>query len=669
MPKFKIVSDFKPDGDQPRAISELIYGINNNLKHQVLLGVTGSGKTFTIANVIEQTQKPTLVISHNKILAAQLYAEFKQFFPDNAVEYFVSYYDYYQPEAYIPSTDTYIEKDSSINDHIDLLRLKATTSLIERKDVIIVASVSCIYNIGSPEEFKKTCLIIKTGQNKPRESLLQELVNIRYERNDIGFMRSKFRVKGDIIEIWPSYLETPVRIELFGDTVEKIYEIHPITGKPVRQKDVIYIYPASHFVVGQNKFDTALKNIESDLRSQLAFFNKSGKLLEAQRLEQRTKYDLEMLKETGFCHGIENYSRYFSDRPPGSRPECLIDYFDQSEFLTVIDESHVTIPQIRGMYAGDKSRKQTLVDYGFRLPSAMDNRPLQFTEFQKLTNRIIYVTATPAEYEIKESTGIIVEQIIRPTGLVDPEIVIKPTKNQVDDLIKEIQICVSKKERVLVTTLTKRMAEDLTDYLSQQKLRVKYMHSEIAALDRIEIIKDLRKGNFDTLVGINLLREGLDLPEVTLVAVLDADKEGFLRSETTLIQISGRASRNIGGKIIFYADRVTGSMDRAINEMSRRRNIQAEHNRKNNITPKTIVKAINEMKEFEYKSKKSIISLLKEDGAEYVTKEKLPQIIKELAQKMKDAADILDFELAAVYRDKINELKQMKVSKGELIKK
>jgi len=662
--EFKLVSNFKPSGDQPKAIRELVKNFEKGIKHQVLLGVTGSGKTFTMANVIQELQKPTLVISHNKILAAQLYAEFKQFFPHNAVEYFISYYDYYQPEAYIPQTDTYIDKDASINEHIDRLRLKATSSLIERSDVIVVASVSCIYNIGSPDEFKKLCVYIEKGRTKSREILLQELVNIRYERNDFDFSRGKIRVKGDTVEIWPAYLETAIRIELEEDEVKKILEIHPLTGKQIRSIEKTYIYPASHFVVTLPRFEQALQSIEEELKERVEWFRKQNKLLEAERLETRTKYDLEMLRETGFCHGIENYSRHFSGRLPGERPQCLIDYFPD-DFLTIVDESHVTIPQLHGMYEGDRSRKQTLIDFGFRLPSAIDNRPLKFSEVESLLNQVMYVSATPGPYEIKKSKGIIVEQIIRPTGLVDPEVIVRNTKNQIENLIKEIEICIKNKERILVTTLTKVMAEDLAEYLSSKGLRVRYLHSEIDALTRIEILNDLRKGNFDCLVGVNLLREGLDLPEVSLVAVLDADKEGFLRSETSLIQVCGRAARNVNGRVILFADNITGSMKRALDEMSRRRKIQLEYNKKYKITPKTIIKGIQELEEFQYRAKEKALEFVREDGIEYSDKKNLPLLIKQLEEKMRQAADSLDFELAALYRDKMFELKEMLVNKEE----
>ena len=660
MMKFRLVSDFEPAGDQPEAVSQLADGIRKGCSSQVLLGVTGSGKTFTIANVIQELQRPALIISHNKILAAQLYAEFKQFFPDNAVEYFISYYDYYQPEAYMPQTDTYIDKDASINDHIDKLRLKATSSLIERRDVIVVASVSCIYNIGTPSEFMELCVMLEKGMRKNREEVLDELVKIRYERNDVGFVRSRFRVRGDVVEVWPSYADTAVRIEFFGDEIEKISEVSPLTGKVLGRKDKVYLYPASHFVVSRPMFDKAVADIAEEMKERSAWFRKKGKLLEAQRIEMRTKYDLEMMRETGFCHGIENYSRHLAGRKEGERPACLIDYFPEDR-LVIIDESHVTIPQINGMYEGDRSRKRTLVDFGFRLPSALDNRPLRFSEFEKLITDAVYVSATPAEWEKKKSKGVIVEQIIRPTGLVDPEVEVRPVMNQVDDLIGEIEKCARRKQRVIVTTLTKRMAEDLSEYLVQKKIKASYMHSEIDALKRIDILKDFRKGKFDALVGINLLREGLDLPEVALVAILDADKEGFLRSETTLIQICGRAARNVDSRVILYADTITGSMKRAVGEMSRRRGIQEEYNRKHGITPKTIVKGILELKEFETETKKKMLDFIKDDGVDYVKPENVPGMMRHIEQKMKQAADSLDFELAAVYRDKLYALREMSV--------
>ncbi len=659
MGQFKLVSPFKPAGDQPTAIDELVRGIRERQRHQVLLGVTGSGKTYTAANVIAQVQKPTLVLSPNKVLAAQLYAEFKQFFPENAVEYFISYYDYYQPEAYVPSSDTYIEKDSAINDQIDRLRLKATSTLLERKDVIIVASISCIYGLGSPENYKAMCVGLEKGRTFSREALLQSLVNIHYERNEVEFARGKFRVKGDTIEIFPAYLETAVRVELFGDEIEKISEIHPLTGKTLREKERTFIYPARHFVTTRPELEAAVTIIEKELVDQLAAFRSQGKLLEAQRLEQRTRFDLEMMKEMGFCHGIENYSRPLSGRAPGSRPACLIDYFPK-DFLLVVDESHVAMPQINGMYHGDRSRKQTLVDYGFRLPCALDNRPLKFEEFEALIPQTVYISATPGPYELQKSKGVIVEQVIRPTGLVDPGVDIRPTEGQIDDLIKEIEACAQRKERVLVTTLTKKMAEDLADFLTRKNLRVRYLHSEIDALQRIEILKDLRKGAFDALIGINLLREGLDLPEVTLVAVLDADKEGFLRSETTLIQVCGRAARNVDGRILMYADKRTGSMDRALKEMERRREKQLAYNKEHGITPKTVVKQVQELEEFQHNAQKEHISrIFLDQEPESLSPEKIPGIVKDLEARMLEAADQLHFELAAALRDKIMEIQQM----------
>lgn len=661
MEKFKLVSEFKPAGDQPRAVEQLNAGLARKERHQVLLGVTGSGKTFTMANVIASVNRPALVISPNKILAAQLYAEFKQFFPENAVEYFISYYDYYQPEAYVPQSDTYIEKDSSINDHIDRLRLKATSSLLERRDVVIVASVSCIYGLGSPKDYKELCVFLEKGRTKSRELILQELVAIHYERNEISFSRGKFRAKGDTVEIFPAYLETALRVQLFGDEIERIDEINPLTGEKIREKEKVYVYPARHFVTTQPTLDNALVEIEKELKEQLESFRKRGKLLEAQRLEQRTRYDMEMMRETGFCHGIENYSRHLSGRQKGERPSCLIDYFP-GDFLVFIDESHVTVPQIGGMYEGDRARKQTLVDYGFRLPSALDNRPLKFPEFESLVDQTIFVSATPGPYELKKTKGEIVEQVIRPTGLIDPEVIMHPIKGQIEHLISEIEKCVKKKERALVTTLTKRLSEDLSEYLTEKDLRVRYLHSEIQALERVEIIKDLRKGAFDVLVGINLLREGLDIPEVSLVAILDADKEGFLRSETTLIQICGRAARNVHGRVILYADTVTGSMKRALAEMERRRLKQVEYNAQNGLKPKTIVKAVQELEEFQYKAKKEGLTLMREGSAHYSV-ENLPQLTDQVEKQMKEAADRLDFETAAVLRDQWVEMKQMAAHK------
>jgi excinuclease ABC subunit B len=664
--QFKLVSDFKPAGDQPRAIEELVDGLRRGARHQVLLGVTGSGKTFTVANVISAVQKPTLVLSPNKILAAQLYSEFKQFFPENAVEYFISYYDYYQPEAYVPSSDTYIEKDASINDHIDRLRLKATSALLERDDVIIVASVSCIYGLGSPENYKSMCVGFEKGRRRPRAEWLKELLAIHYERNDVEFTRGKFRVKGDTLEIFPAYLETAVRVQLWGDDVERISEIHPVTGRVLSEKDRVFIYPARHFVSTRPELEKAVQEIRVELADQLRDLKARGKLLEAQRLEQRTRFDLEMMLEVGFCNGIENYSRHLTGRLPGERPACLLDYFPK-DFLMLIDESHVAIPQVNGMYEGDRSRKQTLVDFGFRLPSALDNRPLKFEEFEGLMPKGIYLSATPGPYELKKSGGAVVEQVIRPTGLVDPSVDIRPTEGQVQDLIREIEMTARKKERVLVTTLTKRMAEDLSEYLVRKNLRVRYLHSEIDALQRIAILTSLRKGEFDALVGINLLREGLDLPEVSLVAVLDADKEGFLRSETALIQVCGRAARNIHGRIIFYADRQTDSMRRALQEMDRRRQKQAAFNAKTGWTPQTIRKSVRDLEEFQSDAYRThVMKLWVDDEEPVLHPEKIPGIIRDLETQMKEAADNLQFESAIILRDKINEIRQMTVRKKEL---
>jgi len=666
MDGFKLALPFQPSGDQPEAIRQLVEGIRRGDRHQVLLGVTGSGKTFTAANVIAQVQKPTLVLSPNKILAAQLYAEFKEFFPENAVEYFISYYDYYQPEAYVPSSDTFIEKDSSVNDHIDRLRLKATSALLERQDVIIVASVSCIYGLGSPENYRSLCVGIEKGQTLRREDLLRGLINIHYERNEIEFIRGKFRVKGDTVEIFPAYLETALRVEFFGDEVERLTEFHPVSGKVLREKERAYIYPARHFVTTEPQLEAALGNIRQELDAQVAFFKAKGKLLEAQRIEQRTRYDLEMMKEMGFCNGIENYSRQLSGRKPGERPDCLLDYFPK-DFLLLVDESHVALPQVNGMYEGDRSRKQTLVDFGFRLPSALDNRPLKFPEFESLVPQAIYISATPGPYELKKTGGAIVEQVIRPTGLVDPQVEIRPTEGQIDDLIKEIGTVAAKGGRTLVTTLTKRMSEDLAEFLTQKKLRARYMHSDIDALQRIQILMDLRKGDFDALIGINLLREGLDLPEVTLVAILDADKEGFLRSETTLIQVCGRAARNVEGRILMYADKVTGSMQRALSEMKRRRAKQERFNKEQGITPRTVIKSVRKLEEFQIQAQKDHLqeALV---GAEDVAlhPEKLPSLVRDLEARMLEAAESLNFELAAILRDKIKEIRDMTSGKKTL---
>ena len=595
--KFQLVSDYSPQGDQPEAISKIYQGYLEGKNVQTLLGVTGSGKTFTMANIIQHLQMPALVISHNKTLAAQLCNEFRRFFPYNAVGYFVSYYDYYQPEAYIPRTDTYIEKDASINDEIDRLRLLATASLLERNDVIIVSSVSCIYGLGSPTDFSQLVLMLEENQRLDMDEIAGRLIEIQYERNDIDFQRGKFRVRGDIIDIFPAYLENAYRIEFFGDTIEKIYEIEPLTGHKINNKEKITIYPAKHFVTPQVRLNKAIKTINEELKDRLAYFRKNNKLLEAERLEQRTKYDLEMLEQFGYCTGIENYSRHLSDRVAGEPPATLLNYFPRP-FLIIIDESHVTIPQLGGMYAGDKSRKDSLIQYGFRLPSAYDNRPLVFKEFEKYLEKVLFVSATPGKYEIKNSYQI-VEQIIRPTGLIDPEVVIRPAKYQIDDLISEIKKRVEQKERILVTTLTKRMAENTAEYLREINIKVRYLHSEIGTIERIKILKELREGKIDVLVGVNLLREGLDLPEVSLVAILDADKEGFLRSETSLIQTMGRAARNVNGTVILYCDEITGSIKRAIKETNRRREIQLKFNIENNIIPKTIQKPIDDMVYFE----------------------------------------------------------------------
>jgi len=661
--KFNLVSDYPPQGDQPHAIKKIVEGIRKSYKYQTLLGVTGSGKTFTMANVIQKVQLPTLVISHNKTLAAQLCSEFRRFFPDNAVEYFVSYYDYYQPEAYIPRTDTYIEKDSSINEEIDRLRLSATSSLLERRDVIIVASVSCIYGLGSPKDYQDLVLKISKNEIIKRDNILERLINIHYERNDIDFHRGCFRVRGDVIEIFPSYLEYAFRIELWGENIEAISQIDPLTGKVIERRDKIIIYPAKHFVTTQDKLERAILSIEEELRERLKYFEKEGKLLEAQRLEQRTKYDLEMLKEVGYCSGIENYSRHISGRKPGEPPATLLDYFP-SDFLMFIDESHVTIPQLRGMFAGDKSRKDSLVEYGFRLNSAYDNRPLYFKEIENYMEKVVFVSATPAKYELEKSKQI-VEQIIRPTGLVDPDIVLKPAKNQIDNLIAEIKKRTEKKERVLVTTLTKRMAEDVAEYLEEINIKAKYLHSEIKTLERINILKDLRLGKFNVLVGVNLLREGLDLPEVSLVAILDADKEGFLRSETSLIQTMGRAARNINGTVILYCENITGSIRRAVKETNRRRKIQLEYNRKYQITPKTITKTVEEFAIVNNVSNFEDFSTVNEEHEKYLSKSNLWLLIKSLEKEMKQAAKNLDFERAALLRDEIRRLKKEKTLFGK----
>ena len=650
--KFKLVSNFKPCGDQPKAIQNLNKAILAKKRYSTLLGVTGSGKTFTLANVIAKVNMPTLVISHNKTLAAQLYSEFKEFFPHNAVEYFVSYYDYYQPEAYIPSTDTYIEKDSSINQRLDRLRLSATTSLMSRQDVIVVASVSCIYNLGSPYDYEKLLVILRQKEQILREELITKLIKIQYERNDYEFKRGKIRVRGDVVEIFPTYSERALRIELAGNKISKISVIDPVSAKVLSSVEKIAIYPAKHFIVSGDKIDAAIISIKEELAGQLKILREKNKLLEAQRLESRTNYDLEMLKEIGYCHGIENYSRHLSDRPEGSRPYSMMDYF-KGDFLTILDESHVTIPQVRGMYAGDRARKETLINYGFRLPSCLDNRPLKFDEFKQLMKQAIFVSATPDEYELKLSANNVVEQIIRPTGLVDPEIIIKPAGGQIEDLIKQIKQRAKNKERVLVTTLTKRMSEDLANYLAENGIKVKYLHSEIKTIERTKILKELRERKFDCLVGINLLREGLDLPEVSLVVILDADKEGFLRSATSLIQVGGRAARNINGTVIMYADTITGSMKKAISESRRRRKLQFEFNQKNAITPRSIQKSIKEGIEGSEETDEFLRGLTGEPIEQY----QLHKYISELEYEMELAARNLLFEKAASLRDKLKELK------------
>ncbi|MDD5259417.1 MAG: excinuclease ABC subunit UvrB [bacterium] len=663
--KFKLFSDYKPQGDQPEAIRQLTAGLGAGEVYQVLLGVTGSGKTFTMANVIEKVNRPTLIISHNKTLAAQLYGEFKQFFPENAVEYFVSYYDYYQPEAYIPQTDTYIEKDLAINDQIDRLRLKATSSLLERRDVIIVASVSCIYNIGSPDEFRQAQVVLTKGAEINRDEIIRQLISIYYERNDIDFHRGTVRVKGEIVDIFPANMETAIRLELDGNMISRIREVNPVSLETIAEKDKVYIYPAKHYVTSTPQFEKAMANIKIELEQTLAEMRSQNKLLEAQRLEQRTNFDLEMIREIGYCSGIENYSRHFDNRQPGERPKCLIDYFPE-DYLMFIDESHVTIPQLNGMYHGDRSRKQTLIDYGFRLPSAIDNRPLKFAEIESLMKQVIFVSATPAKFELEKTKGVIVEQVIRPTGLVDPEIVIRPSKGQIDDLIKEVMERVAKHHRTLVTTLTKRMAEDLTDFLLDKGLRVKYLHSEIDTLERVEILRDLRKGEFDCLVGVNLLREGLDLPEVSLVAIMDADKEGFLRSETSLVQVCGRAARNVDGKVLMYADNMTGSMQRAISEIKRRRIKQMEYNKIHKITPRTIQKAIQDLAEFTSVAKQKIYSFVRDEGYKYTPEKATPALLKDLERQMREAADNLDFELAIMLRNRLLELSKAVKAKDSL---
>ena len=671
MPPFKVVSDFEPSGDQPKAIASLAEGLTRGEQFQTLLGITGSGKSATIAWTIEETQRPTLVIAPNKALAAQLANEFREFFPKNRVEYFVSYYDYYQPEAYMPSSDTYIEKDSSINDDIDRLRHSATSGLLSRRDIIVVASVSCIYGIGSPDEYAGHMLVVKAGEERDQRSILRRLIDMQYERNDANLVRGKFRVRGDTIEVHPAYEELPVRIELFGDEVERIRRVDLLTGEDLGDMDEVVIFPASHYVTGEERLRTAIGGIEVELQQQLARFEKEGKLLEAQRLRMRTSYDLEMMQELGYCNGIENYSRHIDGRNPGEPPWTLLDFFPK-DYLLVIDESHVTVPQLHGQFHGDKSRKDTLIEHGFRLPSASDNRPLRWEEFETRVNQVVFLSATPSAYERKVSTQI-VEQIVRPTGLVDPEVIVKPTKGQIDDLIDQVRSRVEVDARVLITTLTKKMAEDLSEYLLEMGLRVRYLHSEIDTIERIEILRDLRLGEFDVLVGINLLREGLDLPEVSLVAILDADKEGFLRSETSLIQTIGRAARNVDGQVIMYADRVTDSMQRAISETNRRRKLQQEYNKEHGIDPQTIRKAVTDILSQLRGSRETAPvpgegkrSRLRDDrrrksGATdlgELPQEELGRLIQTLEEEMHEAAKNLQFEYAARLRDEINDLKR-----------
>ena len=654
MPKFEVVSEYTPSGDQPQAIEALSQGIEMGLDEQTLLGVTGSGKTFTMAKIIEQVQRPTLVLAHNKTLAAQLCAEFKEFFPNNAVEYFVSYYDYYQPEAYIPHTDTFIEKDSAINEEIDRLRLSATASLLERRDVIVVSSVSCIYGLGEPEDFAKMMVSLRVGDILERDEFLKRLVSIRYERNDIAFERNMFRVRGDTVEVWPAYWkDTAIRVEFFGDEIDRISEINVVTGSPIRKLSHIPIWPATHYVTPKEKMDAAVQEIYKELEERVAYFEKEGKLIEAQRIKQRTMYDVEMMQELGYCSGIENYSRVIEGRPVDSPPHTLLDYFPK-DFVLFIDESHVTLPQVRAMYNGDRARKNTLVDYGFRLPCAYDNRPLKFEEFEKRLNQVIYVSATPGEYE-RTRSGQIVEQVIRPTGLLDPKIEVRPVEGQIDDLIGEINARTARKERVLVTTLTKKMAEDLTDYLQNNGIKVRYMHHDVDTMERMEIIRDLRLGTFDVLVGINLLREGLDLPEVSLVAILDADKEGFLRSETSLIQTIGRAARNAEGMVVMYADTITPSMRRAMDETERRRQKQDAYNKEHGIVPKTVIKSVRDLLEISAPADEP--SQTHQGRVKAMSKQEKAAEIARLEKAMKEAAKMLEFELAATLRDQIIELR------------
>ncbi|MCD6333978.1 MAG: excinuclease ABC subunit UvrB [Candidatus Latescibacteria bacterium] len=653
MPPFKLTSDYTPQGDQPQAIRELTEGVLRGARFQTLLGVTGSGKTLTMAHVIANVQKPTLVISHNKTLAAQLYGEFMGFFPENAVEYFVSYYDYYQPEAYLPVTDTFIEKETMINEEIDRLRLKTTSSLLERRDVVVVASVSCIYGIGSPNEYKHMGVSLEVGHRVDRDDLLRRLVDIHYTRNDVSFERGTFRVRGDVVEIIPGYEERGLRVEFFGNEIDRISEIDPLRGEVLESRQKVSIYPTKHFVTTFPKIAEAILEIERDAEERVTWFRDHGKLLEAQRLESRTKFDVEMMQEIGYCSGIENYSRYLSGRKPGERPDTLMDYFPK-DFLLFIDESHVTIPQIRGMFAGDRSRKEVLVEYGFRLPAAFDNRPLYFEEFESMIHQAIFASATPADYELEKSEGVVVEQVIRPTGLLDPEIIVRPVGGQVDDLLEEIRIRVARKERVLVTTLTKRMAEDLSNYLALMDVRVRYLHSEIHALERVDILRDLRLAEFDVIVGINLLREGLDLPEVSLVAILDADKEGFLRSERALIQTAGRAARNVRGQVLMYADRITDSMQRAIDETNRRRTIQKKYNEEHGITPRTIYKSVEEILQATAAADSRLqIAESAPEPRDYVAEMDTEERLAHLETEMAKAAENLEFERAAKIRDEI----------------
>ncbi len=664
MNKFKLVSSYKPKGDQPQAIKELVQGIEANEKYQTLLGVTGSGKTYTIANVIKEVNKPTLVISHNKTLAAQLYGEFKHLFPENAVEFFISYYDYYQPEAYIPGQDIYIEKDADINSQIEKLRLHTTMSLMERKDVIIVASVSCIYGLGTPQEYRDALIRIKVGDMMERDELLKKLVNIHYGRNDIAFERGTFRVQGDVVDIYPAYMEHSVRVEFLGEEIDRISRLNPLDNRILEVVNEYPIYPANHFITTKAILERAISSIKEELKDRIAYFKKEEKLLEAQRIEQRTNFDIEMLREIGYCSGIENYSRHLTGAKKGEPPSCLLDYFPQ-DFLMVIDESHASIPQIHAMYGGDYTRKKNLVDYGFRLPSAFDNRPLKFHEFEKKINQVIFVSATPGPYELNKTSGVFVEQVIRPTGLLDPEIEIKPVDSQVDDLLEQIRVRTTKEQKILVTTLTKRMAEDLSEYLGRAGVRTRYLHSEIKTIERSKIIRDLRLGNFDVLVGINLLREGLDMPEVSLVAILDADKAGFLRSTRSLIQTSGRAARNIDGKVIFYADNITSAIEETIRETNRRRSKQLQYNKDNNITPESIKKNIDDIM-----ASTSVADGYQEPGKkeglpdrkkfmEYLELDSKEKVVELLEKEMKEASDNLEFEKAAELRDRIFELKEL----------